>query len=124
MRATSAMTTAQKHSATMARTHLVARRADLARMRTHNDRDGHELREHNESRERTSSEEIAEVLTSLSENERQEVVAIDAAIGRIDLGTWGQCAECGGTIGARRLKAIPEATSCLECQAAADSRRS
>ncbi|MBS1153402.1 MAG: C4-type zinc finger protein, DksA/TraR family [Myxococcaceae bacterium] len=118
------MSISQTRSATRARSELVSRRAELARSSQHNDREGQELRESNESRERSSSQDIAEVLVSLSENERLEVLAIDAAIGRIDLGTWGKCAGCGGRISLKRLSAMPEASSCLECQAAADTQKS
>jgi RNA polymerase-binding protein DksA len=38
------------------------------------------------------------------------------ALQRLRDGSYGTCAECGDPIGARRLRAIPEATRCVRCQ--------
>jgi DnaK suppressor protein len=38
------------------------------------------------------------------------------ALLRIENGTYGVCAICGGEIGAARLAAYPATTLCLECQ--------
>ena len=101
--------------ATEARAALLARRGVLARSQRHHEHDGAQLRHDEESRERTSGEEIAEVLTSLSERQRQEVEAIDAALARLDQGTWGLCGTCGKAVGLSRLRALPEARDCLTC---------
>jgi DnaK suppressor protein len=45
---------------------------------------------------------------------------VQEALGRIDAGTFGVCAGCGGNIDARRLAAVPWASSCIVCQRAAD----
>ncbi len=39
------------------------------------------------------------------------------ALEKIDRGTYGTCDACGGNIKKARLKALPFATLCLECQA-------
>ena len=44
------------------------------------------------------------------------------AIERVRGGDYGVCEVCGDPIGARRLRAIPEATTCVECQDAAERR--
>tara|TARA_R110000868_G_scaffold315755_1_gene576646 strand:+ start:6595 stop:6906 length:312 start_codon:yes stop_codon:yes gene_type:complete len=41
---------------------------------------------------------------------------IETALKRIELGTYGECLECGDKIDDKRLKARPEATICRECQ--------
>ena len=41
---------------------------------------------------------------------------IQRAIQRIDDGTYAQCEECEGQIGAARLEALPFATLCIECK--------
>ncbi len=109
-------------SAATARTTLVARRHQLDRSQKNNENDGALLR--GEPTERASSEKIAHVLVSLSERERTEVDAIDAALARLDAGTWGVCVSCEKKISAKRLGAMPEATRCLECASAADQARS
>ncbi|MBH46897.1 MAG: molecular chaperone DnaK [Halobacteriovorax sp.] len=40
---------------------------------------------------------------------------IETALKRIELGTYGDCLECGDKIDEKRLKARPEATVCREC---------
>jgi len=40
---------------------------------------------------------------------------IDAALARIDDGTYGQCAVCGQPIPAARLGVRPTATTCVGC---------
>jgi DnaK suppressor protein len=55
-----------------------------------------------------------EVGESLGENADQIVAEIDAAIARIDDGTYGRCATCGEPIARERLEAVPYATLCVE----------
>jgi RNA polymerase-binding protein DksA len=45
-----------------------------------------------------------------------EIEAIDAALERLDRGTYGRCVECGAVIGASRLARQPEAARCVVCQ--------
>ncbi len=53
---------------------------------------------------------------SLSENDRAQLALVDAALERMDSGGYGECEECGETISDARLKAVPWAIYCLECQ--------
>lgn len=41
---------------------------------------------------------------------------IDAALGRIKSGSYGQCTDCGEAIPPARLAALPTAQSCVRCQ--------
>jgi DnaK suppressor protein len=45
----------------------------------------------------------------------QRITEIDAAIGRLDNGTYGTCLRCGQPVGAARLAARPAAATCLRC---------
>ena len=50
---------------------------------------------------------------------------IDAALRRVEEGTYGDCFECGDEIAAARLRALPFAVRCKECEQsreAADER--
>jgi RNA polymerase-binding transcription factor len=38
------------------------------------------------------------------------------ALERFDRGGYGACQECGRAIGAGRLRVMPEATTCFQCQ--------
>ena len=57
----------------------------------------------------------AALLEGIGEVERRELGRIDAALGRIDNGTYGTCVACRGPIGLGRLHALPEADRCAEC---------
>jgi DnaK suppressor protein len=43
--------------------------------------------------------------------------ALDAALARVQAGTYGICVSCGTTIPTGRLRARPEATTCIRCAA-------
>jgi DnaK suppressor protein len=51
---------------------------------------------------------------SLEENSHHLLTEIDAALARIDDGTFGKCARCGKPIGEERLEAMPYATLCID----------
>jgi RNA polymerase-binding transcription factor DksA len=44
-----------------------------------------------------------------------ELAEVDAALGRIDDGTYGLCERCGIAIGVERLEAVPAARTCVGC---------
>lgn len=53
---------------------------------------------------------------SLEENSGHVLTAIDAALARIDEGTFGTCERCGKPIAEERLEAMPYATKCIDCK--------
>jgi len=57
-----------------------------------------------------------EVDESLEENAEQIGREIEAALVRIDDGTYGTCDRCGKPIPEERLQAVPYATLCVECK--------
>ncbi|GAA2237263.1 TraR/DksA C4-type zinc finger protein [Rarobacter faecitabidus] len=57
--------------------------------------------------------------SSVAEGMRMRLAEIDAALGRLDAGTYGRCERCGRAIAPARLAARPFATLCLDCQAEA-----
>jgi RNA polymerase-binding transcription factor DksA len=46
-----------------------------------------------------------------------DVAQIEAALHRLDDGTWGVCERCGNKIAGARMEALPTATRCVECAA-------
>jgi RNA polymerase-binding transcription factor DksA len=52
----------------------------------------------------------------------EESRRIAEALHALEVGTYGTCVECGAEISAERLKAVPEAVRCLECQRAFEAR--
>lgn len=53
---------------------------------------------------------------SLLQKEQEFLDAIDAALGRIETGTYGYCEETGELISLERLTACPTATTSVEAQ--------
>ena len=53
---------------------------------------------------------------TLAENAEHVIERIDAALRRIDDGTYGTCERCGREIPEERLDARPWASFCVDCQ--------
>lgn len=53
---------------------------------------------------------------TLEENEGRLLQAIDAALTRMDDGSYGACVSCGQPIGAERLEALAWTTQCIDCK--------
>jgi DnaK suppressor protein len=62
-----------------------------------------------------------EISSQLAEVESRELAHIDRALIRIRNGSYGECEGCGNKIPLARLNALPYATSCIECQRAAEN---
>ena len=54
---------------------------------------------------------------ALVQQAEAHLVEIDAALARIDDGTYGVCEVCGRDIGPARLEALPAARTCIGCAA-------
>ena len=57
-----------------------------------------------------------EIDYTLEENSEHVLTAIEAALARIEAGTYGRCERCGQEIAPERLRAIPYATLCIDCK--------
>ncbi len=57
-----------------------------------------------------------EFMFNLSGGERKLLRQVEGALERLDLGEYGTCEHCDESIGAQRLKAVPWARYCVECQ--------
>ena len=57
-----------------------------------------------------------EIGNTLEEHDERLLVAIDAALQRIEDGTYGKCVNCGAPIPEERLEAMPWATLCIDCK--------
>ncbi|RGP36892.1 TraR/DksA family transcriptional regulator [Pseudotabrizicola alkalilacus] len=98
---------------------LLARRAALAERMTsieveldsHQNRDWEEL---------ATERESDEVLEGMGVAALAELRMIDAALVRVDAGTYGQCARCGAEIGDQRLDVLPFTPFCRDCAALSD----
>jgi RNA polymerase-binding protein DksA len=52
---------------------------------------------------------------ALRERSRAELDRVDAALRRLDDGTYGTCVSCGNPIAPERLEAIPWSPTCIDC---------
>jgi len=77
-----------------------------------------------ETGEEASDQHLADTATAmhdreldygLTENEEDLVKSIDAALQRIEEGTYGICTNCGKPIGEERLEALPWTDLCIDC---------
>ena len=65
---------------------------------------------------------IRELDDGLEDNVEHLLAEIDAALRRIEEGTYGTCVVCGRPIGEERLRAVPYATLCIEDKRAQEGR--
>ena len=63
-----------------------------------------------------AADAAAEMEVAMVIRESMELQRIEAALARIDDGSYGICTDCGGEIAHARLQAHPMATRCLPCQ--------
>jgi len=68
--------------------------------------------------EAASDREGDEMLEELGSVGLVEVRMIEAALKRLDEGTYGTCVSCGEPISAERLEAVPHAPLCKTCAGA------
>ncbi len=52
---------------------------------------------------------------AIAQNEEQMLKDVEAALERIEAGTYGVCQECGRAIAQERLQAIPYTPWCIDC---------
>lgn len=68
--------------------------------------------------DRSVADERSDLLTQLGSREREQAREIDDALHRLKEGTYGWCRRCGGPIAEERLRALPLAALCVQCQEA------
>lgn len=60
---------------------------------------------------------------ALRNNANDLLAQVDAALERIEAGTYGTCERCGKPINPDRLDALPYASYCITCQAEVEHER-
>lgn len=96
---------AEVHAAQMARREPAASSAEV-----------HDRKEEAEQRR-------AEATLSAEESrDLDELKRVEAALQRLDSGTYGDCADCGEPISLQRLLSQPAAECCVACQARREHR--
>jgi DnaK suppressor protein len=64
-----------------------------------------------------------ETMLTLQHSAERTLAEVNAALARIQAGTYGICANCGKQINPARLEARPFSTLCIDCQQLADRGR-
>lgn len=59
---------------------------------------------------------------ALRDHNTQHLAAVEAALARIEAGTYGRCTACHQPIASDRLDALPWAALCIDCQRQAPHR--
>ena len=65
--------------------------------------------------DRSSERQGDEVLEALGQVEMNELRRIDAALDRIENGSYGSCQKCGNEISEARLELLPDTPLCKDC---------
>mgnify|MGYP001813856941 FL=1 len=97
--------------------HLNKLRGELTRRHEAIDADVHHKKEPVEKdfAEQVTQRENDDVLNAIDGEAQQTLRLIDAALKRIEAGTYGTCSVCGEEIPQARLKALPYVTTCIDC---------
>ena len=74
-----------------------------------------------DAEEQSVDDFVQEVDLALMQMKSETLKKIDQAISRLEEGTYGRCEECDAEIPAPRLKALPFAALCRDCQEEAES---
>lgn len=93
------------------------RGGDVGRVEASADHFGH--REDSQAQVTTEKE----LEFALDDHESRELREVEAALARLDAGSYGYCTACGEEISAARLAASPEVARCFNCQTAAEQAR-
>lgn len=93
---------------------LLARQQELTRRLGRIEQDLNGLRSP-DTEEQAVEAENDEVLEGLGHAGQDELKAIEAAMVRIDKGTYGVCVSCGQPIAAERLALLPATPFCQAC---------
>lgn len=85
------------------------------------------LKEYAEKSNRADNPTRADLAMRAIQSERQglliaraeeQLMDVQAALNRIEQGTYGLCEKCGKAIHPERLNVIPTTTACMECKRA------
>ena len=68
------------------------------------------------STEHPADATLEEVSAALRTAARTALAEVDAALGRMDIGEYGICQDCGADIALARLEIVPMAALCMPCQ--------
>ncbi len=86
------------------------------RAKVDTERDRRSAREVQDRGDEANTDQWRETNAAMIDHHVDEISGIQAALSRVESGTYGLCVDCGEAIGFQRLQAYPSANRCLECQ--------
>jgi len=100
------------------RQQLIVQRQEIMDLYEHDLREGQRASDEGSEDvvDRANSAYNREFMFSLSGTERETLFMIEEALERLDNGGYGTCNSCSDEIPAARLKAVPWARYCIDCQ--------
>jgi DnaK suppressor protein len=72
--------------------------------------------------EDAATQTVGAILSRLEGQQKHELDEIEDALTRLENGTFGICQNCDGAIPLARLRAMPAARHCLDCQEKLEGR--
>jgi DnaK suppressor protein len=69
-------------------------------------------------KDEAAQQQFSDLNDSQAQRDIDEMAQVEAALHRLDSGTYGDCADCGEPISLQRLLMQPAAQRCAPCQAA------
>jgi DnaK suppressor protein len=100
---------------------LKAKQIELPQMMRN--RDGIAIEKTPDALDETQLATERELATRNLERESKLLRSVRQALSRIEEGTYGLCLNCEEEISAKRLKALPWTSLCIQCQQQADDNR-
>ena len=85
------------------------------------ERDRRSAREVQDRGDEANTDQWREANAAMIDHHVDEISGIQAALSRVQSGTYGLCVDCGEAIGFQRLQAYPSANRCVQCQSKAES---
>lgn len=104
-----------KQALTLEKKHIESQIADVSKQDPFADED--RLTDNAASDTEAKEEFDHDRVQAMLEELKQERADVDAALERIEKGTYGFCLNCGNLIDTDRLNILPTATLCAECAA-------
>ena len=92
-------------------------RADLRRSEAA-DRESADTADVSDTKDLATARQGASIHDAEQRRDVVELVAVEAALHRLESGTYGDCRDCGDPIALQRLLAQPAALRCAGCQSA------
>lgn len=98
---------------------LLESRYDVLSKRVHN-RNAIAVEKAADTMDEVELAEERDLATRLLERDFADIRLVEAALARIKHGTYGLCLRCDETISSNRLRVMPHAAFCVNCQEAAE----